>query len=150
MYEDCEAAVQSRLQLLTAYFDRPEDVTRGDFRVLDAGSEPYVILTPGPFTSTPLDALTGDNYSQDVWTIYGWLFVKHNGDGSEFVSLSQARTAVKQQLEASPYLGGVVPVTSVKITAGGEPAEDYDEDDGGPYFLHQVLTIEVSEFNQNV
>jgi len=62
-YATIEAAVQTLLQALAQYTS--DQVTRGDYRVLDSGVDEACVLRPGAFTVSG-----GGDYGQRT---YGWL-----------------------------------------------------------------------------
>ena len=139
-YATIEAQVQTLIRGLDDYADA--DVTRGDHRVLDSGGAPYAVLRPGPFTNefkTP-------TRRQRTWTVLIEVYEKHVGDGSESTNLSGRRQNLVELFDKYPTLNSLsADVTGAYITGGDDPFSLYDEDGGGPYFLAQVLRLEVKE-----
>jgi hypothetical protein len=139
-YSAIEARVQSLIQALATYDD--EDVTRGDERVKDRGSPPYVVLTPGPFRCEP-----ASRYGVQImtWTVYLDLYTRYMGDGTEWTDLETYSQELVDTLGAYPTLNALTGVIRAEVVSGGEVFEVEDEAGGGPHFLAQRLVLRVSE-----
>jgi len=139
-YATCEAAVQTLLRALDQYADA--QVTRGDFRVLDAGYDLCCVLRPGPFTSR----VAGD-WGQKAydWTIYVIIYQRYLGDGSEWTNLEAQRQNDVDQLHSYPSLNGTAGVTDVLVRQGGEIDGLYPEGSQTPDYLMQRMPCIVHE-----
>jgi len=139
-YSDIEAQAQALLQALATYDD--EDVTRGDERVLDRGSPPYVVLKPGPFRREP-----GSVHRVKVatWAVHLELYTRHFGDGTEWTDLQTYRDEIMATFDKYPKLNNLDGVMEAEVKSGGEPWERKDAAGGGPHFLVQRLVLQVKE-----
>ena len=139
-YSAIEAEIQSLVQALDEFSD--EDVTRGDYRVLDRGSPPYVVLLPGAFDRENWASPGG---IKTDWIVAIDLFVRHWGDGTEQTNLETYRQAVIDQLDIYPRLEGLSGVQWCLLEGGEDPRPVYDEAGGGPHFLLQRMILRVTE-----
>lgn len=139
-YSTVEAKVQSLIQALATYDD--EDVTRGDERVLDRGSPPYVVLKPGTLVREP-GAIYGVFLT--TWTVILDLFTRHMGDGTEWTDLQTYRQEIIDTMEKYPTLNALSGVLEAQIVSGEKPREIRDKAGGGPHFLAQRLALQVVE-----
>jgi len=139
-YATIEAAVQTLLQALAQYTS--DQVTRGDYRVLDSGVDEACVLRPGAFTVSG-----GGDYGQRTygWLVYVQIFQRYTGDGSEWASLATQRQNVVDQLHEYPTVDGVAGVTEVVVTRGREPGATYPRGSDTPDYLTQVLELRVVE-----
>ena len=141
-YAVIEAAAQDLLQALDRFGN--DDVTLGDFRVLDTGKNThYAVLLPGPFESRG----DGDfGQKRHVWTLYVKVFERYVGDGSEWSNLAATRQDVIDTFGANPTMGGVDGVTDVRVDRGGEVVSIYERGNPEtPQFLQQQVTVRVWE-----
>ena len=140
-YATIEAKVQTLLQNLSLFVD--EDVTRGDYRVLDQVGGPYCVLTPGGFTSNAAATSYGEKTSI-FWAVTLDLFVRHWGDGTEFTNVQSNRQTIIDELAKYPTLDELEGVVYAAITGGDPPRTVYD-DAGAAGWLMQRMTLEVHE-----
>jgi len=141
-YESIEAKIQTLLQALTIFDD--EDVTRGDFRILDQPGGPKIVLTPGGFR--PTGAATSYAKKQSYfWDTVLDLYICVWGDGSEFINLISHRQTVLDKLNQYDIsLGGLTGVQYSAVTDGEPPYPSYD-DAGSLTYLRQRIIIETHE-----
>ena len=139
-YSPIEARIQTLIQARSAFDDA--DVTLGDYRVLDRGSAPYVVLRPGEFERVPHTFAGG---RKTEWTVIVELFEKHIGDGTEQTNLETHRQNIIDTADAYPTLNGLSGVHFASLSSGEIPRPVYDEDGSGPFFLLQIMKWEVME-----
>jgi hypothetical protein len=142
-YATCEAAVQGFIQGLAAFADA--DVSLGDFRILNAGSPPYVVLVPSGFIHEE-DGDGGQRITE--WDLLVYLFERHYGDGTESTNLKTRRQAIMDELDKYPTLNGVANVTMALVTRGREPQPVFERGAGpeaDPVLLSQILEMVVIE-----
>lgn len=139
-YTTIEAGVQTLLRALSRFAEA--DVTRGDWRVLDSGGAPCVVLYPGPF-----EAEEAGDWGQKwhFWTVYADVFERYTDNGSSETAFEATRQDVMDTIHAYPTLNGVSGVTRALARRGGDLQYIYDRDGGGPYYVMQQITIEVVE-----
>lgn len=139
-YSTIEAAAAVLLRALSNFDDA--DVTRGDYRVLDQGSPPYVVLLPGPF-----ECVEAGDWGQKVytWTMYAEVFERYLNGGSSETALETTRQAVIDCLCKNPTMNAVTGVTRVLPRRGAELRYLYDEQGGGPHFVMQRIEVEIEE-----
>lgn len=137
-----EAAVQTLLQAMTEFASA--DVTRGDYRRLDKGTNNIAVLTPGAFEQDGVGQ-AGARKSIRNWSVVIDLFRKYVDDGTTWTNFEATRDALIVQLEKYPSLDSTAGVTLVTMDAGSDPAEVYDEDDNGPFFLFQRIRVAINE-----
>src|SRR5437870_9577044 len=142
-YAAIEARVQSLLQARTDIFDRTADVSLSDERVLDAGSAPYAILWPGPFQ----EEHAGAQRVRTTWHVLVELFEKYTADDTAWNNLKATRENVVVELRKWPTLNGLAGVKRTQVVNGADILPVYDENDNGPFFLSQVVELEVDEYS---
>ncbi len=141
-YAVVEAAVQTLLQAMTEFANA--DVTQGDYRRLDDGTNNIAVLTPGAFEQDGV-AQAGARKSIRNWNVIIDLFRKYVDDGNTWTNFTATRDALIVQLEKYPSLDSTAGVTLVTMSAGSDPAEIFDDDDNGPFFLFQRIRVTVNE-----
>ena len=139
-YSTIEARIQTLIQALDDF--GTADVVRGDYRVLDRGSAPYVVLRPGGFERMPHTFAGG---RKTEWSIVVELFEKYIGDGTEQTNLEGHRQAIIDTADAYPTLNGLSGVHFATLSSGEIPRPVYDADGSGPFFLLQIMKWEVLE-----
>jgi len=137
-YTTVEAGVQAIIQGLSAFSNA--DVSLGDYRVLDSGGAPYVVLKPGRFEHAP--ETFQDFWTE--WTVNIELFVKFWGNGTEYTNIKTNMQAIVDAFDANTTLS-VTGVVFAYISGGEEPKQVYDKDGNGPFFLLQTLTLQARE-----
>lgn len=141
-YASVEVAVQTLLQAMTEFADA--DVSRGDYKILDSGADNLAVLTPGAFIKDEA-AQAGARKSLRNWNVIIDLFRKYLDDGTTWTDFEATRDALVDRLELFPSLNGTAGVTLVGVEADSDPAEIFDEDDNGPFFLFQRIRVAVNE-----
>lgn len=146
-YPECEAAAQTLIQALSTFSDA--DVSRTDFRILDANaSPPYCIMLPGAFSRERLAPREADN----TWEIILRLFERAYDDGTEWTAMQTTRQTIIDTIDANPTLnsangtddnGNNWQVVRAMVTAGDAP--DYETIASGSKFLVQELSLTVRE-----
>jgi len=139
-YATIEAQIQTLIQALGAFDDA--DVTRGDYRVLDAGSAPYVVLCPGAFSYRPAGDWAQVAYE---WNTVVELFERYVGDGSEYTNLGTDIGTIVQQIAIYPSLDGLANVTRATVEPDGGPIGIYLQESSVPQFLLQRLIVRTHE-----
>jgi len=138
-YATIAARAQSLIQALAAYDST--DVTRGDWRVLERGSPPYVVLRSGGF----INEFRTPTRRQRTWTILLELYERMVGDGTEETNLETSRQNLIVLFDQNPTLNALsADVTGAHIEGGDEPVVAY-QDKGGGVFLLQIMRLSVKE-----
>lgn len=143
-YSSVEAAVLTILQGLTGTFASTDDVTRGDYRILDSGANANAVLIPGAFEQDGI-AEGGARKSVRAWNVLIDLFRKYVDDGTTWTNFETDRDAVMAELELYPTLNSEAGIVGVTISADADPGEVFDEDDGGPFFVWQRMRLTITE-----
>ena len=141
MHEEIESRFQTLLQGLAGTFATPDQVTRGDWRVLDRGASPVGILYPGTVTE---DGPIAAGATQYTWEVNLLLAVRDLADGASMGDLIKARDAVIAHLQKYPSLDALAGVQGVSRFSGGEIGDIRDKDTDVSYFLQTVLTWQVT------
>jgi hypothetical protein len=136
------AAIQGRLQTLlqalATFAD--EDVTLGDWLVLDRGSAPYAVIWPGPFEIVDVSgdgARVRVRWQHNVDVVADW-------DPDGYTNITAARAAVMTQLLVYPSLNGLTGIQVATLRDGGEIREIYAQDAIQPSF-HVVTLIHICD-----
>ncbi len=139
-YADVEARAQLLLQGLTAIFPTAGQVTRHDYRPIDAGVDRLAVLYPGAVQDGGAYAAGAKDWR---WTIQCDLLQRNLNDGQSITRYEEMRDAVLQLFQKYPSLNGMsVAVGAISATELGGL---FDDNDGGPYFFIQTLSIPVTE-----
>jgi len=140
-YDSVEARIQSLLQGLTSIFTEPSQVTRGDFRVLDAGYDQCVVLRPGVFEDTGVQMGPGSHVFRFTTHIN---FYKRYVDETTVVAFARQRDAIIEHILKYPSLNGLADTVLLNVMRGDEPGELYDRVGNGPFFITQTIDVSVS------
>lgn len=145
-YDAIEGALQTLLQNLTSVFAAPEQVTRGDWRVMDRGVDVWAVLYCADYSE---ESAMAAGSSQMNYTTKLLLGVRYTKDGSTRRTLVQKRDAVIRHLRKYPHLNGLASDSANMglVTSDGEPQAIFDKDDNGPFFLIQQFNIPTSEID---
>lgn len=146
-YDAIEAALQTILQALTSVFATTEQVTRGDWRVMDRGVDVWAILYGADYTE---ESAMAAGSSQMTYTTKLLLGVRYLNDGTTRQRLVQVRDAVIRHLRKYPHLNGLASASANMglITSDGEPQAVFPvNDEGGPFALIQQFTIPTFEID---
>lgn len=146
-YDAIEGALHTILQGLTSVFATPEQVTRGDWRIMDRGVDVWAILYPANYNE---DSAMAAGTSQMTYTTKLLLGVRYLNDGTTRQHLVQVRDAVVRHLRKYPHLNGLASASANMglITSDGEPLAVFpSNDEGGPFALIQQFTIPTSELD---
>ena len=138
-YITVEAAVQDVFQALDQFSS--SGVTLGDYRVLDEVQTTCIVLVPGTFS--PGETESQSRYRE--WEVLADLFYCYRDDGTSWTNFATARDNVIAAIENYPTLDSTTGIIMTRIGAAGEPAEVYDKDERGPFFITQRLSITVVE-----
>ena len=142
-YAVIEAAVKTLLEGMTEFVSN-DDISRGDYRILDSGAINLAVLTPGTFTKDEAGQ-AGARKSLRNWSVIIDLFRKYLDDGKTWTDFEATRDALVDRLELFPSLNGTAGVTLVGVEADSELGGIFDEDDNGPFFLVQTIRVAVNE-----
>lgn len=138
------ATIQARIQdLIQAHADfDDDDVTLGDFRVLDRGSAPYAVIYPGGFETL----LRADDGREQVirWRHYVEVFATFLNDS--YSNIVSARAAVIDQLRAYPSLNGLTGVLRAYFESGDDLDFLYPPGGDVPQFVFVRLTHYAEEY----
>jgi len=138
-YATIVARAQSLIQALDTYADA--DVSLGDYRILESGSAPYVILRAGPLENV----FRTPTRRQRTWTIMVELYERMVGDGTEEANLTANREELVVLFDKYPTLNSLsADVTGAQIIGGDEPVIALHEKGGG-IWLMTILTLTVNE-----
>jgi|GEM_PF-6166028 hypothetical protein len=146
-YDAIEAALQTILQSLTSVFATSEQVTRGDWRVMDRGVDVWAVLFPADYIEESVMAAGSAQMSYTTKLLLG---VRYRDDGSTRVALVRVRDAVVRHLRQYPHLNGLASDSANMglITSDGEPQALFpSNDESGPFALIQQFTIPTSEID---
>jgi len=151
-YDAIEAAIKTILLYDTTTFpalvapDTISQVTRGDWRIMDSGKSPLVVLYAGGYTEDESQIAALNEFAV-TWTAKLDLIVKYTDDGATRTTLAQKRDVILQDIMQYPMLHGLASATARlgKITSDGDPVPIFDKNGGGPFFLMQTFSIPVSE-----
>lgn len=143
-YDTVEAKLQYLLQALTTEFPNEAQVTRGDWRVMDAGYDQCAVLYAGAYNEKDRSESAFGEFDV-TWIAHLALIRKYLDDGTTREAFARSRDAVLEQLMKYPCLGGLPKATMGNITSDTEVEPVNDQDDNGPFFLIQVFSIPVSE-----
>lgn len=142
-YSTIEARVKTLLQAMSEFED--DDVTRGDYRVLDRGSRRCAVLEPGPFEREEYDAPGG---WITRWLAYISVFEPYYEDGTTQTNLQSTRQAIVDEFDQYPSLNSLsVYIIWSGVISGDDPAEVFNVTGDGPFFLRQILTLRVHELS---
>ena len=142
-YAVVEAAVKTILEGMSEFVSN-DDISRGDYRILDSGASNLAVLTPGAFVKDEAGQ-AGARKSLREWSVIIGLFRKHVDDGNSWTDFESIRDALVDRLELFPSLNGTAGVTLVGMEAGSDPDEIFDEDENGPFFIFQRIRVSVNE-----
>ena len=139
-----DAAIQGYIQDLIQADSNfaDDDVTLGDFRVLDRGSAPYAVVLPGEIVS----AKRSGDWSQVrfVWEHTVEVFERFIDDS--YADFSTARQAVVDVIGENPTLGGQSEISSAYVSAATDALYLYSEDGGDvPQFVFSRVTVRCVE-----
>lgn len=138
-----DATIQARVQTLIRAIEEfdDEDVTLGDFKVLDRGSSPYAVILPGPFSQ---EWLTHDGKVRITWSV--GIDVAERFLNDSYAPIVSARQLVKDQLDQYPKLNGLTGVKRAQVTEGAGLRYLYPRGGGEiPQFVIAPLTLTVVE-----
>jgi len=135
-----DAAIQGYIQTLIRADSNfgTDDVTLGDFRVLDRGSSPYAVVLPGRIVS---GQRSGDwSQVQVVWEHPVEVFERFLGD--DYADFTTARQAVVDAIGENPTLGGNSEISGAHVSGASDvrylyPAEGADV----PTFVFSRVTV---------
>lgn len=147
-YANIEAAQQTLLRALATFSD--DEVTRGDFKVLDLGKTVCCVLVPGPFSKRPRG---GARDSTVLWTTFVFVFQRSGDDpAAALVSFQTTRQAVIDMYGAYPTLNhcgvGTFETVELAVLEDGDEIMEIGSDadqDSGPFFYLQILRVVITE-----
>jgi hypothetical protein len=138
-YNTVEAAVLTLIQAISTVSS--DDITRGDYSVMDSGRDNIAVITPGAIDQP--DARSRMSYYE--WDVLIDVIRRYIDDGSTSVSFIQWRDSIMTQLESYPTLDGVTGVLRTRIRTEGDPDDIFDDDDAGPFFKVQRLRLTITQ-----
>lgn len=144
-YDTAAAAVKALLIAMPEFKSSRQQrhaVTLGDYRVLDSDLKACAVLQPGGFRVGPANA----RQSVDTWDVVVELFSKYSTAAPETSAplFSALRDAVVTRLRQYPTLNHAAGVTQVQIGSDSDPAEVYDDQKRGPWWLMQPIRVTVT------
>lgn len=139
-----DSAIQGYIQTLirsTATFARA-DVSLGDFKILDRGSDPYAVVLPGRIVA----AERSGDWAQItfIWEHTVEVFARFVGDS--YTSFNAARQAVIDAIGASPTLGGNSEISDAYVSDATAPLYLYQQGSRDhPLFVFSRVTVRSTE-----
>jgi hypothetical protein len=115
-----------------------DDVTLGDFLVLDSGSPPYAVVLPGRI----IDAGRSGDWAQVtyVWEHVVEVFEQYVND--DYGDFSSARQAVLDAIGEHPSLGGQSEISGAFVSDATAPRYLYPKGSGAqPSFVFSRVTV---------
>jgi len=139
-----DSAIQGYVQDLIqadALFD-DDDVTLGDFLVLDRGSPPYAVVLPGAI----VEGLRSGDWAQVqlAWEHEVEVFERFLDD--DYADFTTARQAAVDAIGQNPTLGGQSGISGAMVVRVSKPRYLYPE--GGadtPTFVFSTMTVRTVE-----
>lgn len=132
------ATIQTKLQVLLREITLLDanDVTLGDWRVMDNASSPWAVIYPGPFEilERPDDGVL----TLIRWTHYVDVITFEHGDS--YTNITEIRDAVINKLMSNPGLAGLNGVLFSEIL-GGDNVRYIYENPTSDYPQFQIVTI---------
>jgi hypothetical protein len=135
-YESCETALFNTL--CTAEGLGPENISRGDYSLLDSGLSQVVVLDTGPWQANPFTAV---NHRQTIWTVYINIGVQYDNDVQVHNDMRALRQLVVDTLRTTPQLGDATNVFDSNLVAG-QPLPT-PMDNGTNKFLFEEMQFEI-------
>lgn len=135
-YMAAQALLKTKLLTCTSF--GANDVTEGDYRVMDSGSTNTAVIIPG--TIPALDVAGMVRY-QEYDAIVD-LFTRFIDD-TTYNTFGTLRDAVLAVIIASPTLSADYFITEVRTD--GDISEVFDRQNAGPFFLTQRLRFVIQE-----
>lgn len=114
------------------------DVTEGDYRILDSGVTNACVLLPGDFG----EISTVEMQREYLWVGIADLFTKFV-DNTSYSTFGTLRDSVFATIQASPCLSATYSI--IQIASDGTPKDYMDTTGAGPFFVGQRLLIYVQE-----
>ena len=115
-YKTVQAAVLTIIRLLDSYDNT--NSSEGDYRIIDAGNDLSVVLTPGESPHLRAD----QQAAMRVWEVMVDFFVRVAGDEPKaWATFIDKRDELLTHVEAYPTLNSTPNVHQVRISAQGAP-----------------------------
>ena len=138
-YENVQTGLANTIKLLTNY--STQNLTFGDYRVLQKGNTKVVVLRPGSFTQ---ERTQFDGEINATWDIMIELFIRYKDDEQVTNSIRDERQDIIDKVNQYPKLGGSADIAL--IISGAEPSPVFGEDGSGPHFFMQEMTCQATEY----
>ncbi len=138
-FENVQSGVSTTIQLIPGYDG--DNVSNGDYKVLNVGNEKNVVLRPGTFTQERTEFGGG---MEVIWNVAIELFIKYQDDVQVNNAIWDERQKIIDKINEYPKLGGSA--TLALITGGAEPVPVFGEDGSGPHFMLQEITCAAQEY----
>jgi hypothetical protein len=142
-YATCRDAVKTQLLAITGSFGT-NDVTNGDYRVLDSAAINCAVMRPGSLALNE----TGSYRTEHNWDVIFDLFTKAVDDTSYATFMALLDTVIAR-LDAYPKLGtgGAADLLVISgPTTDGDPEDVFDKIGAGPFFIVQRVRVRVREY----
>jgi len=139
-YETCQDGLATVIKKLKNYTDN--NVSLGDYRLLQRGFNQVVILRPGTFTRMRSEFGGG---KQNTWNIIVELFIKYKDDAQIQENIRDERQDIIDQVDQYPKLDNVSGVFDAQIISGAEPTPVFGADGSGPHFMMQEMICQIIE-----
>lgn len=118
----------------------PDQITRGDYAVLDRGVTRGVVVVQGPFAQRG----RGPSYNEAAWTTFLDLFQQYepfDGKPPE-LAVQEFTTEVVTILNRYPSLRGANTSDNAAIVSAGSAFDYvYDKQNNGPFWVTRRLTL---------
>ncbi len=139
-YETMQTGLRNVITKIAGYSNN--NVTLGDYRVLQRGGDKVVVLSPGPFTRERLDFAGGH---QTNWDVIVELFIKYKDDTQVHDSIRDERQNIIDKIDQYPFLDATSGCFHGMIVSGDKPAPVFGEDGSGPHYFMQEMIAKITE-----
>jgi len=136
-YDECESALVTMLQTLTAQFPTGAQVAT-DHAILDMGVTNAAVIIPGGIGTQPQN---GPPYTR-TWDILLRLFTQFIDEPTALAAFKALRAAVILKIDENPGLGGVSGVLNTIIAS----ESDIYESGPTPIYLAQNFRVTVYQY----
>ena len=144
-YELVEERMHSLMLNLTPVFSKAEQLTRGDWRVMNLGKSPCGIFYPGALP--PATPLTAESWGYHYHVNFDFYY-RFKDDGKSMREFEELRDKVLQHMQAYPTLNHLSSTTEIEGFSGSDVIELYSKEGQGPYYLAQTLTWTILDYVQ--
>lgn len=135
-YMAAQALLKTKLLTCTSF--GANDVSEGDYRVLDSGSTNTAVILPGAVPSLDVAGLVRVQEYEAIVDLFTRFI-----DDTSYNTFGTLRDAVLAVIIASPTLSASYFITEVRTD--NDIQEVFDRQNAGPFFLMQRLRLAIEE-----